>query len=140
MKALLLIVCVLVVAVATGQSKSSDPKIAEAVKNYSKFGDTHDVSGLNQILHDQHRLVWNDGTKAPFIADKSSYIAKIESKEWGGDKRTVSIESVESFDGVNASVKAVLDGEKAQMRSIFSLVKADGEWRIIEELVNASFK
>lgn len=124
-------------AVAAAQNEK---EIKKTVINYASAGDKQDVSALQMLLHDQHRLVWHDGTKAPFILDKSGYIAKMESKEWGGDQRKVSIEAVEQFDGINATVKAVLDGKAAQMRSIFSLIKVDGEWKIVEELVNATFK
>lgn len=124
-------------AVAAAQTENEVKKV---VMSYAKAGDGQDVQVLNRVLHNQHRLVWNDGTKDPFILDKSGYLAKIKSKEWGGDKRKVTIEVVEDFDGVNATVKAILDGEKSQMRSIFSLVKVGSEWKIIEELVNATFK
>ncbi len=124
-------------AVAAAQNEN---EIKEAVINYASAGDKQDVTALQTLLHDQHRLVWHDGTKAPFILDKSGYIAKMESKEWGGDQRKVSIEAVQEFDGVNATVMAVLDGKAAQMRSIFSLIKVEGEWKIVEELVNATFK
>ena len=136
---LLIIMGTLVASMANGQPQA-DPEIAKAVKSYSELGDQQDVEGLKNILHDQHRLVWHDGTKEPFVANKEMYIAKIASKEWGGDQRDVSIESVESFDGVNATVKAVMDGKVAQMRSLFSLIKVDGQWRIVGELVNATFK
>ncbi|MEO9482200.1 MAG: nuclear transport factor 2 family protein [Ekhidna sp.] len=124
-------------AVAAAQTQN---EIKKAVTSYARAGDQQDVSALKSLLHDQHRLIWHDGTKAPFILDKMGYISKIEAKEWGGDARKITIEAVENFDGVNATVKAILDGKKSQMRSIFSLIKIDGEWKIIEELVNATFK
>ena len=136
-KSLLFLMGMGLFAVAAAQTEN---EIKKVVTSYAGAGDRQDVEVIKALLHDQHRLVWNDGTKAPFILDKSGYVAKIETKEWGGDKRKVSIEAVENFDGVNATVKAILDGEKAQMRSIFSLVKVEGEWKIIEELVNATFK
>ncbi len=124
-------------AVAAAQTENEVKKV---VMNYAKAGDDQDVPQLKNLLHDQHRLVWHDGTKPPFVLDKSGYISKIESKEWGGDIRKVKVEAIENFDGVNATVKVILDGKKAQMRSIFSLIKVEGEWKIIEELVNATFK
>ncbi|WP_436517589.1 nuclear transport factor 2 family protein [Ekhidna sp. To15] len=124
-------------AVAAAQTEN---EIKKTVTSYAKAGDKQDVSILKSLLHDQHRLVWHDGSKAPFILDKTGYISKIAAKEWGGDERKITIESVENFDGVKVTVKAVLDGKKSQMRSIFSLIKVEGEWKIIEELVNATFK
>ncbi|MEP1035199.1 nuclear transport factor 2 family protein [Ekhidna sp.] len=124
-------------AVAAAQTENELKKV---VSSYARAGDKQDVAVLKSLLHDQHRLVWHDGTKAPFILDKTAYISKIETKEWGGDERKITIEAVENFDGVNATVKVVFDGKKSQMRSIFSLIKVEGEWKIIEELVNATFK
>lgn len=140
MKISLLLLSLISVVSAFGQTEKEKQSIADAVKSYASLGDQQDHSGLQSLLHDQHRLVWHDGTKAPFIAGKSDYIEKIKSKEWGGDPRKVTIKSVESFDGVNASVKAVLDGQNSEMRSLFSLIKVDGDWKIIGELVNATFK
>ncbi|MEQ9403009.1 MAG: nuclear transport factor 2 family protein [Cyclobacteriaceae bacterium] len=141
MKTILFFIAVIAFAGVRAQyGTKKDPEIEKTVRLYAQLGDIQDANALKKILHDQHRLVWHDGEKPPFIADKNSYIAKIESKEWGGDKRKVTIESVESFDGVNATVKAILDGEKSQMRSLFSLIKSNGSWQIVEELVNASFK
>lgn len=137
MKTLLFLLGMSLFTVAVGQTGSD---IEKAVISYSRAGDSQNAAILKSLLHDNHRLVWHDGTKAPFVLDKAGYISKIESKEWGGDNRKVTIEAVESFDGVNATVKAILDGNKAQMRSMFSLIKVDGEWKIIEELVNATFK
>lgn len=136
-KSILFLLGMSLFAVAAAQTEN---ELKKAITNYAKAGDNQNVATLKSLLHDQHRLVWHDGKKAPFILDKTGYVSKIEAKEWGGDQRKVTIESVESFDGVNATVKAVLDGEKSQMRSIFSLIKVDGEWKIIEELVNATFK
>ena len=137
MKSILFLIGMSLIAVAAAQTKN---EITKVVTSYSKAGDNQDVNVLKTVLHEQHRLVWHDGAKAPFLLDKKGYISKIESKEWGGDQRKVKIEFIESFDGVNATVKVTLDGQKSQMRSIFSLIKVEGQWKIIEELVNATFK
>lgn len=142
MKNLLLLATTMLIGSACSQTKTDkpDPEIVKTVKAFSLAGDVNNAAALEKLLHDQHRLVWNDGEKAPFILGKEGYVSKIESKEWGGDKRTITIESVESYDGVNATVKAVLDGEKSQMRSLFSLIKVEGSWKIVQEVVNATFK
>ena len=141
MKVLVFLFGALTALVASAQQKGDDKKVVtEIVKAFTSYGDQNDVNGLQTVLHDNHRLVWNDGTKDPFVADKSFYLGKIESKEWGGDKRDVKIESVKLYSGINATVTAILDGEKAEMKSIFSLVKIQDDWKIIEELVSASFK
>ena len=129
---------VLISASTFAQNTAS--QIRHSILAFVSLGDSNDAENLETVLHDQHRLIWNDGTKAPFIADKSLYLSKIASGEWGGDQREVTIESIEIFDEANASVKAILDGSSAQMRSIFLLIKENDDWKIITELVNATFK
>ena len=123
-----------------GQSKSEEKAVSKAVKTFTAAGDSQDVEALKSITHSSYRLVWNSGKGDPFIADKAAFLGQFEKKEWGGDQRKVTVESVQIFDGINAVAKVVSDGEKAQMRSLFSLIKEEGEWKIIGELVNATFK
>ncbi len=140
MKNLMLLASFLLLGTTFGQSKTEEKAITKAVKTFTGAGDKQDVPGLTQIIHEHYRLVWNSGNDAPFIADKSAFLSKFEQKEWGGDQRQVTVENIEVFDGLNAVAKVVSDGKKAQMRSLFSLVKVEGEWKIIGELVNATFK
>lgn len=140
MKNLMLLASVLVLGTSFGQSKTEEKAITSAVKAFAKAGDSQDVEALRSITHNSYRLVWNSGKDAPFVADKAAFLAQFEKKEWGGDQRKVTVHTIELFDGINAVAKVVSDGEKAQMRSLFSLVKVEGEWKIIGELVNASFK
>lgn len=142
MKTILILIGTMIAASTFGQTSGKEEKmtIEKAVKLYAKSGDNQDVSGLKNVLHPQYRLVWWGGEGDPFISDKAGFIAKFEAKEYGGDSRSVSIQSVEVFDGINASVKAVMDGKVAEMRSLFSLIKVNNEWKIVGELVNATFK
>lgn len=140
MKNLMILAGFLLLGTSFGQSKSEENSIANAVKSFAKAGDDQDVSALLSITHKNYRLVWNSGKDEPFIADQSTFLGQFEKKEWGGDRRKVTVEDVQIFDGFNAVAKVVSDGEKAQMRSFFTLIKVEGEWKIIGELVNATFK
>lgn len=142
MRTILILIGTMMVASVLGQSSANTEKAAieKAVKSYAKSGDMQDVAALKNSLHPQYRLVWWGGQGEPFISDRASFLSKFESKEYGGDTRTVTISSVSVFDGINASVKAVMDGKAAEMRSFFSMIKVDGEWKIVGELVNATFK
>jgi hypothetical protein len=141
MKTLLIAIGTLMFAVACGQTKSvSNPEIVKVLKEYASSGDQQNVQRLSSVLHDQYRLVWYGGKDDPFIVDKSGFLTQFEKKEWGGDKRTVTVESIEVFDGINATAKVVMDGNAAEMRSLFSLIKVGDDWKIIGELVNATFK
>jgi len=135
-----IILGILVSIAAIGQSQNSKAQVISAVKNFVEGGDNQDVKKLASLLHESHRLVWNDGKKDPFIADKSYYLSKIDSKEWGGDTRILEIESIELNGEVNAKVKAKLTSDKMEMHSFYSLVKVQNDWKIIEDLVSVSFK
>ncbi|MEO9869339.1 nuclear transport factor 2 family protein [Ekhidna sp.] len=127
-------------AVAVGQAGSDKDFIKKAIESYASSGDQQNVKNLSDILHDQYRLVWYGGKDDPFVADKSAFISQFEKKEWGGDSRKVTIKSIEVFDDSNAVVKVVLNGNQAQMRSFLSLIKVGSDWKIIGELVTATFK
>lgn len=142
MKTILILIGTMIAGTVLGQSTLGGEEMAieKAVKFYAQSGDAQDVVALKKALHAQYRLVWWGGEGDPFISDRSSFLAKFEKKEFGGDSREVSIQSVEIFDDINATAKAVMDGKKAQMRSLFSLIKVNNEWKIVGELVNATFK
>ncbi|MEM6828942.1 MAG: nuclear transport factor 2 family protein [Bacteroidota bacterium] len=140
MKTIFILIGMLSFATAFSQSKSKKTGVENAIKMYAQLGDKQDAPGFTHLLHQNYRLVWYGGKDAPFIADKANFISQFEKKEWGGDERSVQIESIEIVDEINAVAKAILDGQKAQMRSLFTLIKVEGEWKVIGELVNATFK
>lgn len=138
---MLLILCIgFACTSAFGQTKNANSEIEKTILSYATSGDNQNVSGLKAVLHDQYRLVWYGGKDAPFIADKPTFLMQFETKEWGGDSRKVRVESIELFDGINATAKVTMDGNVAEMRSLLSLIKVDDSWQIIGELVNATFK
>ena len=114
--------------------------IREVVQAYSKAGDHQDVSALEVVLHESFRVVWNDPAKNTVsIISKTDYTQLLEAKKIGGDKRKVIIESIDISEGINASVRVVLDGEKGKFWNLLSLVKQDGKWLIAQDLVTAKF-
>lgn len=141
MKTLLVLFGTMMFAAACGQTKTNaNPEIVKVLNEYSSAGDLQSVKRLSVVLHDQYRLVWHGGKDAPFIVDKSGFLAQFEKKEWGGDKRKVTVESVEVVDGINATARVIMDGDAAEMRALISLIKVGDDWKIIGELVNATFK
>ena len=96
---------------------------------------------MDALLHDTYRVLWHDGQKAEaIVVDKETYLSKIRSKEWGGDKRTVNIEQVQITDDANAVVKAIFIGDKADFHGYYSLINNDGTWQIVQDFVTAKFK
>ncbi len=114
--------------------------IREVVEIYANAGDIQDASKMGKVLHDGFRVVWNDPAKKTVsLISKTDYMQLLEAKKIGGDKRKVIIESIDISEGVNASVRVTLDGEKGDFWNLLSLVKVDGKWLIAQDLVSAKF-
>ncbi len=114
--------------------------IREGDEIYANAGDIQDASKMGKVLHDGFRVVWNDPAKKTVsLISKTDYMQLLEAKKIGGDKRKVIIESIDISEGVNASVRVTLDGEKGDFWNLLSLVKVDGKWLIAQDLVSAKF-
>jgi hypothetical protein len=74
------------------------------------------------------------------VVSRPVYLMKIASEEWGGEERTMKDLKVISFDDTNLVAKVSLVGVSATMHSMISMVNHGGEWKMISELVTASFK
>jgi hypothetical protein len=60
-------------------------------------------------------------------------LRKIKSKEWGGDKRVVTIENV-NINGKTASAKVIQKGTKSTFVSTMILLKdSTGNWTIVSD-------
>lgn len=114
--------------------------IREVVEIYAKAGDLQDASKMGKVLHEGFRVVWNDpAQKTVSLISKTDYLQLLETKKIGGDKRKVIIESIDISEGINASVRVTLDGEKGDFWNLLSLVKVDGKWLVAQDLVSAKF-
>lgn len=73
------------------------------------------------------------GSESVGIMDKSTYLEKIESKEYGGDKRELTIENV-IVNGTSTSTKLSFKGEKTTFVSIILLIQnKEGKWKLISD-------
>lgn len=114
--------------------------IREVVESYAQAGDNQDTEALEAVLHEGFRVIWNDpGKNTVSLISKTDYVQLLGAKKIGGDKRKVIIESIDISEGINASVRVVLDGEKGDFWNLLSLVKHDGKWLIAQDLVTAKF-
>ncbi len=114
--------------------------IREVVAVYAKAGDLQDASKMEKVLHEGFRVVWNDPAKKTVsLISKADYMQLLEAKKIGGDKRKVIIESIDISEGVNASARVTLDGEKGVFWNLLSLVKVDGKWLVAQDLMSAKF-
>jgi len=139
MKKLLFLVPVSLFAIIAF-SPSEVNSIREVVEIYAKAGDLQDASRMGKVLHEGFRVVWNDpAQKTVSLISKTDYLQLLEAKKIGGDKRKVIIESIDISEGINASVRVTLDGEKGDFWNLLSLVKVDGKWLVAQDLVSAKF-
>ncbi|MEL6632246.1 MAG: nuclear transport factor 2 family protein [Bacteroidota bacterium] len=127
--------------IGTSCAQNLEKQISSVVKTFTQGGDSYDLAKLESSLHADYRMVWHDGQNAQaFIADKTTFVDKVKSKEWGGDSRKVRIEEVHIISEANAYVKATLKGDKADFFSHYTLINSEGKWQIVHELVTAQFK
>lgn len=109
--------------------------IEKVIIAFAKAADKNDAEKLSTYLDDNYRIVMNRlfGAEGVSIVNKEDYLAKIESKEWGGDKRKVTIEQI-TINGNTASAHVTLKGEKATFVSLFMLIKdAEGNWKLVSD-------
>jgi len=121
--------------VACSAQKSEMKNIESTINQFVKAGDNSDAKKLATYLDDNFRVVMNRlfGSDQVATMEKSVYLEKIRSKEFGGDNRTVEIENI-LINGSTASAKVNLKGSKMTFISLLTLVQgADGNWKIIAD-------
>lgn len=117
-------------------SISEEDLIKQVVKTFSRAGDQQNADLLGTTLHEDYRIVWNDLQAATVkVIDRATYLSLIEQKKFGGDERRLSFEGIDVHNGNTATVKLKMIGAKATFLTFLSLVKAEGEWMIVQDLV-----
>jgi ketosteroid isomerase-like protein len=132
--------CILLLSAAgitlTAQTTTDEQAIRNTITQFAKAGDKNDAKALEVLLDSNYRIVMNQlfGSPGVVIMDRATYIEKIRTKEYGGEKRTVTIESI-TINGNTASAKVVMKGTKMTFVSLFELVKgSDGQWKIVSDM------
>jgi len=131
-----MIYALLVFAIGCTTQATKTGEVESAIINFAKAADTQNAGILEDLLDDKFRIAMNQmfGGSDVQIIDKAFYISKITSKEWGGDRRNVTIENV-TVVGKNATAKVTLIGEKSTFISLLTLsMDADGEWKILQDV------
>ena len=110
--------------------------IENTIREFSKAGDENNSEKLSYYLDDNYRIVMNRlfGSKEVSIMDKTTYLSKIKSKEYGGDNRILTIENI-VINGTSASVKVTFKGTKMKFVSLITLIKSDdNNWKLIGDI------
>lgn len=123
----------------TGQSEE-EKDISTTIINFSKEGDKNNVKKLAAYLDENYRIVLNRqfGSKVVNTISKTDYLSKIESKEWGGDTRTVTINKIVLNQDSNTAIAIVtFKGEKSTFYSTITLIKGENDdWKLISDIPN----
>lgn len=118
------------------ESVSSDLLEIEAViTSYAAAGDAQDVSTLESVTHEGFRVVFRLSDEQTVALERSVFLDKFRAKEFGGDTRTIEIQSLDLREGKTAIAKVILRGEQATMSNYLNLVKMNGAWVLVSDFV-----
>jgi hypothetical protein len=136
-KILISIACLLITtSTIMAQQKKEEMNVMQTITNFANAADVQDDKALELLLDNNFRLVLNQlfGNKGIAIITKQDYLAKIKAKEFGGDKREVTILNL-TLSGNNAAAQAIFKGSKFTVVTFLQLIKtSEGEWKIINDL------
>jgi len=118
------------------QAQSAQEKaVKSTIEQFAKAADNSDAAAMDKLLDNNYRIVMNQlfGSKDVAVINKTIYLQKIKSKEWGGDDRKITIHHVNVL-GKTASAKVTLAG-KATFVSFLELIQdANGAWKLVSDL------
>lgn len=110
-----------------------------AVRGFYAAGDAQDAAALEAALHPQFRVLALD-YPAPGqtgVIDRELYLTLIREKKFGGDPRTVSIDSVRLDGDRIAAVQVTASAKNSGLRFLASmtLVREGETWRVLQDAV-----
>lgn len=135
----LLLLAALTIAVPAAAQEKDEAGARAAVNHYLAGHATGNPDEFRAAFHPKAMLYWNrDGA----FAERTSadYIAGAPGKP--ADDEAQRRRSIESLDvtGNAAMAKVVLDYPTVRFTDYLSLVKADGEWKIVNKIFNVERK
>lgn len=132
----LAIVPIMAFTAVAQESVSSDLQdIESTITSYAQSGDAQDVSGLEAVTHTDFRVVFRVSDEQTVTLPREVFFGKFRDKEFGGDDRTIDIQSIDIRGGKTAIAKVVLRGEQATMSNYLNLAKVNGEWVLLSDFV-----
>lgn len=117
-------------------TSSEEEQVTQCVERFVKGADQQDQSAIASVLHDHFRVMLNPGNDEVQLISKDQYLSLIKEKKIGGTPRTLSIDQIDVYGSKTAKVKAQLSSEKMTFYSYYSLVKVNGNWQIVQDLVH----
>lgn len=121
---------------AKASAQSDRELIEDAIKRFMRGGDESDAPALQAVLHEQFRVVVNQGVLGGEnlrTVDKATYLNMISAKKWGGVPRTVNIVSI-SIANTIAAAEVKTSSVRSDITSFLHLVKEkDGQWLVVSD-------
>ena len=123
---------------ACAQSADTDTKVRSAIMAFAEATAKQDVPGLEGLLDANFRVTMNRmfGSTGVLIMDRTSYLAKISSKEFGGEIRDVTIHDID-INGNLAMAKVRFGGIMTLTSYLLFAQGIDGQWRLVSDLPSA---
>ncbi|HLL71892.1 MAG TPA: nuclear transport factor 2 family protein [Pyrinomonadaceae bacterium] len=118
---------------AARAEQKEEAAVRQAIEHYFRGHATGDGQHFQKVFHPEAKLFWmRDGkftqrTSADYIAGASGKPAPDEAQ------RKRSIESID-ITGNAAVVKVLLDYPSARLTDYMSMLKIDGEWKIVNKM------
>jgi ketosteroid isomerase-like protein len=125
----------LAVSINSFSQPSESDEIKKVIVAFSEAGDRNDAITLANHLDDNHRIIMNQlfGSKEVAIMPKAIYVEKVRTKEFGGDKRILTIENIVIFKNA-ASAKVTFKGKNTVVALLQLIKNEKGVWKIVSDI------
>lgn len=120
----------------TDADKVSRAEIVAVIESFALGADTQDAERVGRTLHPQSAqyLPAAEGVR---VFTRDQYLALLEAKKIGGQRREMTIGTVEVTEGYLAFASVQLRTDSLVFLHHFGLMKADGGWQIMSILTLA---
>ncbi|CAD5250521.1 MULTISPECIES: nuclear transport factor 2 family protein [unclassified Imperialibacter] len=127
----------MVFSIAQGQETGVE-EVKKTIMQFATGADYQDSIILEEVLDANFTVVMNRlfGSEGVAIMPREVYLAKIKNKEFGGDKREVTISNV-TINGNTANALVSFKGSKMTFVSTLLLVLTrEDKWKLVADLPN----
>ena len=103
----------------------------DAVRALVQAADAQAVGDLEKVLHADFRVVAQMPSGVS-VMTREAYVGLVEAKKIGGKPRKQDLQEV-SQSGDIATVRGTLDSEAAHFDSVWTVVRTDKGWQVVQD-------